>query len=227
MLGYYLFAAMGIYSYSAKYIQREKEALRFPRFIERGYYNMKKHSILFIVIVLSICLLAACTTPVQSAQSTAPGGSASNTQDETDAVTSASLKESSVPSDVVNGLSSSGYWIFAILSDVTLNDELIVSGEFYNKGDPTTRLYRKFSLYSQDENHNVTANYTLTVPQITVLSPAFRIQNGSVKGNIYVDAEGFELVNCVLDGNLTFQTQNQMDSADYGTATITGTVSVK
>ncbi len=145
----------------------------------------------------------------------------------TDAVTSASPKESSNPADIIKGLSSSGYWIFSVLSDVTLTEPLNVDGKFHRNDDATTPAYRKFALYAQDADRKVTANYTVTVPQVNVTSPNFRIQQGTVKGNVHVNAEGFEIVKTTIDGNLTFETQAQMDSAKLTDGTVTGKVSVK
>ncbi|MCL2046656.1 MAG: hypothetical protein FWG88_09780 [Oscillospiraceae bacterium] len=185
---------------------------------------------LLALILLATVFLTSCNSQSSTTPSASPSEQSSNEQSnkpiEVDGITSASVKESSDSAKIIAGLSESGYWIFAVLSDVTLNEELVVSGEFHNKDDANDRLYRKFSLYAQNEQHQVTAEYTLTVPLITVLSPNFRIQNGTIKGDIFVDADGFELYGCTLDGNLTFKTQEQMDSADIMTGTVTGTITV-
>jgi hypothetical protein len=188
---------------------------------------MKKGIATLLAVCIMVFLLTACSGPEQTTPVSTPDDSTTNGQSVPDAVTSASVKESSDPDKLIAGLSESGYWIFAILSDVNLQEELVVSGEFYNKDDINDRVYRKLSLYAQDEQHHVTAEYTLTVPIITVLSPNFRIQNGTVKGDISVDALGFELFNSTLEGNLTFKTQEQMDSADLGSAKITGDISIE
>jgi len=107
-----------------------------------------------------------------------------------------------------------------------MDGELVVSGEFHQRDDPTQPVYRKLSLYAQDADRNITAHYILTVPQITVRSPNFRIQSGIVRGDIVVEADGFELFGGVLLGNLTFRTQAQMDSAKLDEGVITGSVSV-
>ena len=185
----------------------------------------KRIAFAMILALFAVLLLTTCSNSAQTSPSNSP--ESSTTSGTTDAVSSASVKESSDPEKLIAGLSDTGYWIFAVLSDVTLRDELVISGIFHNRNDESDRVYRKFSLYSQDESYTVTAEYTLTVPKITVLSPNLRIQNGTVKGDIYVDAEGLELFNSTLDGNLTFKTQTQMDSAELGTATITGTISVE
>jgi len=178
---------------------------------------MKKLLLILTSFLLAISLAACGSSP--------PPAPPQN-QDDVDAVTSASQKESSHPADIINGLSEDGFWIFAILSDVTIGQELVVGGEFHQKDDPAQDVFRKFALYAQDADRNVTANYTLTVPQITVYSPNFRIQQGVVKGNIVVDALGFELMDTVLEGDLTFTTQAQKDSASFDENNITGAVSV-
>jgi hypothetical protein len=196
---------------------------------------MKKVFALLLTTVLLMALFSGCSNTGSPSTSSPPPVSEpvqvvtlpDPVQEETDVTTSASPKESSNPEDIVKGLSDSGFWIFAILSDVTLNDELTISGVFYDKDDATGNIFRKLSLYAQDDQRKITATHTLTVPRIVVLSPNFRIQNGMVKGDIYVDADGFSLAGATLEGNLTFKTQAQMDSADLDEGTITGTVSVE
>jgi|GEM_PF-723749 len=205
---------------------------------------MKKLFALLLATILLMALISGCsspekqstsspppeTTPVQEETDLEPGQEETGVepgQEETDVATSASPKESSNPDDIIQGLSESGYWIFAILSDVTLIDELNVNGVFHDKDDENNNIYRKLSLYAQDEQRNVTANHTLTVPRIVVTSPNFRIQNGTVVGDVYVDADGFELMGATLEGNLVFKTQAQMDSAKLYEGTINGTVSVE
>lgn len=123
----------------------------------------------------------------------------------------------------VKAASKDGNWIFTTLGDLTLDKELVVAGEFHDKGDATKDVYRKLGLYSQDENHTVKAAYTLTVPKMTVQSPNFKIQNGTVKGDVYVEAKGFTLAkDTTIDGNLYFKSADLQKSA-----TIEGTVTGK
>lgn len=176
-----------------------------------------------ISIVLSVSLILAATTGCIANK---PAEATPTATVAADAVTSASVKESSDPAAIANGLSEKGYWIFSILSDVTLTDELNVAGTFNDKGEAANKVYRKFALYAQDADHKVTAEYTLTVPKINVSSPNFKIQNGTVKGDIYVNAEGFELSASKVEGNVVFATQAFKDSAILDKGTISGEVSV-
>ncbi|MDR1533155.1 MAG: hypothetical protein LBS62_13420 [Clostridiales bacterium] len=188
---------------------------------------MKKF--LFLIVLLAITALCGCIRyqpitipepiPFVPLTSVSPPF-------EVDAVTSASPNESSDPSAMNRLLSEDGFWIVAILSDMYMQNELNVQGTFHNKGDSAESVYRKLALYAQDANHNVTANYTLITPRVNVSSPNFRIQNGIVKGDIYVNASGFELSGTTLDGDLIFASQAISDSADISTGTITGEVRV-
>lgn len=173
-----------------------------------------------IVLTLTGCISNAPESTTSAEVSAEEDASAEETAD---GVSSASEKESSDPAAVVNGLSKDGFWIFSILSDVTVDEPIFVEGDFYDKGEESGELYRKLALYEQDEDRNVTAEYTLTVPYMEVTSPNFRIQNGTVKGDVYVNAEGFDPNGCTIEGNLYFATQEQMDSATLDTVNVTGT----
>ncbi len=197
---------------------------------------MKKLTATILAAILVSAISSGCISdnkttepPTQTQTQTAGQTEVTETTTQpvtTDAVTSASPKESSDPAALKNGLSADGYWIFAVLSDVTVEDEINVDGVFHSKGDDAQPVYRKLALYAQDADRNVTAEYTLTVPKMNVTSPNFRIQNGTVKGDIYVDAEGFELFTSTVDGNVYFKTQAQLDSAKLSEGTITGETKV-
>ncbi|MFW5685412.1 MAG: hypothetical protein ACOC0O_02055 [Spirochaetota bacterium] len=104
---------------------------------------------------------------------------------------------------------------------------MTVSGEVYEEeGAEAPR--RKFALYAQDSDRNVTARYTLTVPRLIVRHMNTRIQAGEVAGNVFVQAEGFELTSgATIDGTLTFESQALRDSATIDeSATVTGEILV-
>lgn len=136
---------------------------------------------------------------------------ADTTEENGDAVTAASI--TSDPSEVAASLSADGNWITALTADVTVEEDITVAGTFHDGGDEANDEYRKLALYEQDDDRNVTGEFTLTVPTLTVESPNFRIQNGTVDGDVYVDAEGFELEEAVITGNLTFASEDIESSA--------------
>ena len=46
------------------------------------------------------------------------------------------------------------------LADITLDEEVVVAGEFHDKDDATQDVYRKLALYTQDKDHNVLDRFT-------------------------------------------------------------------
>ena len=57
---------------------------------------------------------------------------------------------------LLKALSADGTWIVATLNDVTVDEELVVDGEFHDKNDQSQKdIYRKFAPYTQDKDHNV------------------------------------------------------------------------
>lgn len=148
------------------------------------------------------------------------------TVDGVDVVSTASLVTDT--DSLVNALSADGTWIVAIYNNMTFKADLVVDGVFYNKDDTTSNLYRKLALYTQDADHNITASFTLSAPSLTVKSENFKIQGGTFKGDVYVEAPGFTVSKGSVDGNVYFATQELMDSmvADES-GVITGVVEVK
>jgi uncharacterized protein (DUF2141 family) len=146
-------------------------------------------------------------------------------EEKTDAVAAASITAD--PAEFTAALGKNGTWIVAALSDITLDEELVVAGEFHDKDDATKDVYRKLALYTQDDDHNVTGTFTLTVPKMTVESPNFKVQNGTVKGDVYVNANGFTLTeDTTIDGNLYFASED-VKSASVIEGKVTGAQEVK
>ncbi|NLK43991.1 MAG: hypothetical protein GX300_06335, partial [Tissierellia bacterium] len=83
-------------------------------------------------------------------------------------------------------------------------------------------IQRKVALYTQDSNKNVTGEFTLTAPKLTVKSPNARLQNGTFVGDIYVEAEKFQLVNTKVVGNVYFATEEAQATFVNNNAEITG-----
>ncbi len=160
-----------------------------------------KHT-LSIALSLFICLtfIACSASKPAPAPSSAPASG-------TDAVTSASIVNDNAAFEKAIG--SSGTWIIATLNDLTFDKELVLDGTFKNgkkddKGNDV--IQRKIALYTQDESRNVTARFTLSSPKLTVNSPEASIQHGTFKGDLYVSAENFQLVDTKVDGNIYFTT---------------------
>ncbi|QGU96177.1 hypothetical protein GOM49_14685 [Clostridium bovifaecis] len=131
---------------------------------------------------------------------------------EVDAVTTASTVNRA--DALTKALSKDGTWIVATLGDITVDKEIVVEGEFYNKNDKSKGIYRKLAPYTQDEKHNVLERFTITVPKMTIRSENFKIQAGVVKGDIYVEAKGFTLTkDATIDGSIYYTSEDLQKTA--------------
>ncbi|MBN2853186.1 MAG: hypothetical protein JXQ23_10680 [Clostridia bacterium] len=168
---------------------------------------MKKSLILILTVVLIVTLLAGCGKEAATPSSTAtPTATPAPTESSTDAVTTASIVDNGAA--LINALSANGTWIAATLNDITLTEDLVVEGIFYNK----EVVARKIGPYTQDADHNITASFTITAPKLIVRSENTKFQGGNFVGDIYVNANGFTLSKANITGNIYFETKAYMDS---------------
>jgi len=172
--------------------------------VRRVYMKNKSFALKFLLsMALVIVLFAGCATQ-QKPQQQQPNQT-SPPETTPDVNTSASIVNT--PDAFLKAISSTGTWIIATTQDLTIDKELVLDGEFKNgKKDNEGKdiIQRKIALYAQDEQRNVTARYTLTAPKLTINSPNARIQSGTFKGDIYVNAKNFELVDAKVEGNIYF-----------------------
>jgi len=149
---------------------------------------------ILLLPLLAALLLVGCKT------TTAPPNA--------DVVTTASIVNTEAAFE--SALGKNGTWIIASLKDMTFDKALLLEGEFKNgKKDDAGNdiIQRKIALYTQDEQRNVTARFTLTAPKLTVTSPNASIQHGTFKGDLYVGVNDFQLVDTKVDGNVYFNTE--------------------
>jgi len=173
----------------------------------QGGFPMKGKVIVLVFAVI-IALFAGCApepaAPETPPQTTPP--EATPQEATPDVVTTASIVADA--DAFKKAISGNGTWIICTTKDLSINEDLILEGEFHDKNDPAKDLKRKIALYAQDADKNVTARYTLTAPKLTVKSPNARIQGGTFKGDVYVSAKNFELVDGTIDGNVYFTTDD-------------------
>lgn len=128
-------------------------------------------------------------------------------------------------------IGDNGTWIIAVTEDITFDKEIVLDGEYTNgkkDDDGQDIIQRKIALYTQDENRNVTNRYILTAPKLTVNSPNARIQSGTFKGDLYVGANNFQLVDATVDGNIYFTNdESQSTFTMDDTSKVTGEQELK
>lgn len=143
---------------------------------------------------------------------TPPTPSQPATQPPVDVVSAASIVDTADAfQKAIAPKSKGGKWIIAITKDVTTDKELKLDGQFVNTKTPPA-VQRKIALYSQDDKHVVTARFTLTAPKLTILSPNASVEHGNFKGDLYVSAPNFRLVNAKIDGNIYFTNKSAQDT---------------
>ena len=183
---------------------------------------------ILLALLLAMTLFVACgqeeETPAEDT-TTEDAGTESGTE-EVDVVTTASIVDNGQA--VVDGLSADGTWIVATLNDTETDQDIIVEGLFYDKDDESSDIYRKLGLYTQDADHNILEQFTLTAPKMVVRSENFKIQGGTFIGDVYVEANGFNVGKAAtVDGNIYFASQEYMDTFVVDeTAEVTGTQEV-
>lgn len=167
---------------------------------------------LILIFLIAISLISGCArepSTAPPAQEEKPDQSDATP----DAVTTASIVDNA--EDFEKAISNQGTWIICLVKDITVNKELVLDGEFKNgKKDENGKdiIQRKIALYAQDANRNITDRYTLTVPKLTINSPEASIQHGTFKGDLYVSAKNFKLVDTIVEGNVYFTNKEAKDT---------------
>lgn len=178
--------------------------------------KIKVVSLLFI-LTIAAALLAGCggTKPA-----------ATETTKAVDAVTTASIVNTQ--DAFLKAVSKDGTWIIATLGDLTVDKEIVVEGEFHDKNDTSKPVYRKIAPYTQDADHKITERFTITAPKMTVKSENCKLQGGIFKGDIYVEANGFNLSDAKVDGNVYFASDAFKSTYVLGEGgSVTGATEVK
>lgn len=166
---------------------------------------------LILICVLVTVLFTACTKKVET---TPADTTTAETTAAVDAVATASLVDT--PEALIKAVGPDANWIVALLKDVVVDGELVVEGEYEkaDKDDATKMVPagRKIALYTQDADRKKTGTFTLTATKMTVKSLNTKIQGGTFIGDVYVEADGFNLVDAIITGNIYFATQANKDS---------------
>jgi len=162
--------------------------------------------------ILSLCIVVLLTLLVVGTVNAA----------EVDLVTAASI--SADPAAIEKAMGEDGTWIICPTTDMTFNSELVIEGTFHNKDDSSRDIYRKVGPYAQDADHNITERYTLVAPQFTVKSPNTRFQGGIFVGDVYVEAEGFNLSKAIVVGDIYFANEDYKSSFKSSESEIIGEV---
>lgn len=162
----------------------------------------------FLVLLMLAVLFSGCAQEAEEPEQKTPQEQTTPPEATPDVVTSASIVDNEAAFE--EAISNNGTWIICTLEDLSFDKELVLDGEYTNgKKDDQGKdiIQRKIALYTQDEDRNVTNRFTLTAPKLTINSPMASIQHGTFKGDLYVSAENFKLVDTTVEGNVYFTTE--------------------
>lgn len=189
---------------------------------------------LVLALFLGVALLVGCGNNGTTNDTTNKGATTeekenTNTNNPVDADVVSSASLASDEETLKKALKDS--WIVLLKNDITTSKDLVVEGDFTkpDKNDSSKMVPagRTIALYENDDN-NTTKSYTLTTPKITVKSKDTKIEGGTIIGDVYVEAEGFELENAKIEGNVYFSKQEYKDSFEMDDkSTVTGVQEVK
>jgi peptidoglycan hydrolase-like protein with peptidoglycan-binding domain len=127
--------------------------------------------------------------------------------------------------ELQSSLGAKGTWITTVGGNVTVANDLVWTGDVRKEG--ATAAGRKLGIYYHSSpNIGGEQIFTLKVPTLIVQAENANLAYGTLDGNVKVQAKGFKLTNCTITGNLSFDTQEQYDSASFNDITITGDVLV-
>jgi hypothetical protein len=183
---------------------------------------MKKSKIVSLLAVsaLSVGILAACSSNDTKTSESSKTSQSSKTSEVYAGATVAAPDFASLQ----KGFAKNGAWLNAINKDMDASGKtLTVEGTFLTNADTgEASVARKLAIYNQNDSHQVTEQYTLTLDKLIVKSPSFYISNGTVKGEVDVLATGFHAQNgkkpdgsvaqATVDGNLVFASQDLLDA---------------
>ncbi|MFW6313477.1 MAG: hypothetical protein ACOC2N_06305, partial [Spirochaetota bacterium] len=120
---------------------------------------MKKQLIVIVLGVLIALILVGCGGEAETeGEEEAQAEEQTQGTEEADAASRPTEIWIEEPSDVQSALGPDGAWIILFDSNVTVDEEVSVSGEVYQE-EGAEEPRRKIALYAQDSDRNVTDRY--------------------------------------------------------------------
>lgn len=170
-----------------------------------------KYKALILSIALATSLFVGCGAEVKEDMPT-PDPVPNQSEVQPDVVTE--------PSKVINSetldTAVKESWIVILEDDVTTNNEIVLEGGFKkaDKDDSTMMVEapRVLTMYKSDENKEIIDTYTLTTPKVILKGDKSKVEGGTLKGDLYVEANDVVLEACTVDGNIYFKNQEAKDT---------------
>lgn len=186
---------------------------------------MKIKTLALSIAVLAT-LLTGCGNKSESADVKTPENT-TTTEAKTDVVSGASQVNDEETFKQKISKDNTNFMII-VNKDLTFTEDLVVESGIKKDKEGKEAPNRAIAPAAEDASLNISERYTLTVPNLIFAGENGKFENGILKGNIYVQAEGFILQDATVDGNIYFATEELKDAFKVDeTSKITGTVEVK
>lgn len=191
----------------------------------------KKLMLLTLTIVVTVSVLAGCSSKVPTQDSTAATTQATTAATtapaKTDIVASASQINDETAFEKALTKDNTNYMII-VNKDMTFTKDLTVESGVKKGTDGKDAPNRSIAPATEDANQKITNRYTITVPNLVFSGENEKVEYGIVKGDVYVQAAGFTLKDATIDGNLYFASDDLKNAFKQDATTkITGTIAVK
>ena len=158
--------------------------------------------ILTVSVAMGISVLTGCTTKPATPET--PPASV-----ESDVVSGASRANDEAT--FIDKISADGNFIIITSKDLTFTEDLVVDGRFTKEGSDVAVRSLALAAYTED-GKEIDKRFTVTVPRIVINSENTLLEYGIIKGDVYVQAEGFRTADATIDGNLYFATEELKDA---------------
>ncbi|MCL1949673.1 MAG: hypothetical protein FWF59_08070 [Turicibacter sp.] len=177
-----------------------------------------------------VAVLGACGSREEANEPTTTDAGTS-----TDVDTRATSVVGNTAEELQAAMAADGPWVFGATADIDSDDVITVDGNVYKTNDESLGYTRKIGLYSRVGNgdRTIASVFNLTAPSIVVNAENTMIMGGEVENlgdldwpvvdaDIYVNANGFELISVIVNGDIIFSSQAYADSANLDGATVNG-----
>jgi hypothetical protein len=135
-----------------------------------------------------------------------------NDKESADAVTSPSRVNDEA--SLLNALDNS--WIVILEKDIATTQELELETGYQKdgEGDASKKVDtpRVLVLLKKDEKNEVTDTYTLETPKLTIKDEGAKIEGGTIKGDVYIEANNVNLQEAKIEGNVYFTSEEAKSS---------------
>lgn len=116
-------------------------------------------------------------------------------------------------------------WIVILEKDVTTDKDVVLEGGFKKDDKAASRV---LAMYKSGENKEVVESYTLTTPKLIIKDENAKIEGGTLKGDIYVEANGVKIEGVKVEGNVYFSKEEYKTSFHMDDkSSVSGTQEVK